>query len=178
MSAVLGRPKGSRNTKFAAGWRFRDLEVVADLGYRQVREIHPDSGKPRNMTHVLVRHIPCGATREMPSNYLNTWRRQVTKRGGSPRVRTWCSCRPSSVRGYVRAKGTRRAEHRVVMEKMLGRALLPDESVHHKNGIRGDNRPDNLELWTSLAQPSGQRARDLVDYARQILARYGEGEIP
>jgi Fe-S cluster biosynthesis and repair protein YggX len=52
------------------------------------------------------------------------------------------------------------SEHRVVMTEMLGRPLIKGESVHHKNGIRSDNRPENLELWVGPIR-HGQRASDV-----------------
>jgi hypothetical protein len=63
-------------------------------------------------------------------------------------------------------------EHVLVMSHVLGRPLRSYEQVHHRNGVRHDNRPANLELWAGH-QPKGQRVSDLVSWAREILACYG-----
>jgi hypothetical protein len=84
----------------------------------------------------------------------------------------------------VRAPGHPRAgrspyvfEHILMAEELLGRYLLKGESVHHINGVRDDNRPENLELWTR-PQPSGIRVSDAIAWARSIYDRYVDVGAP
>ncbi len=62
-------------------------------------------------------------------------------------------------------------EHRFVVETAIGRSLTEKETVHHKNGIKSENQPENLELWTKK-HPSGQRVTDMVAFCIDYLKEY------
>jgi hypothetical protein len=92
-----------------------------------------------------------------------------------PKGYVWIRC---PVPGHPNAKSKRGwiAEHVWVMSQVLGRPIRQGESVHHKNNIKHDNRPENLELWHTH-QPRGASVEDTLRWARWFLAEYG-AEFP
>jgi hypothetical protein len=124
----------------------------------------------------------CGRTKQVASSTCAECRSEA-----GPANSNWRGGRTRHNAGYlmIHVPGHPRAakspyvfEHILVAEAMLGRYLAPGETVHHRNGVRDDNRPENLELWTR-PQPPGIRARDAIAWAREILERYeGAGTSP
>ncbi|MGI5245073.1 HNH endonuclease signature motif containing protein [Dactylosporangium sp. CA-139066] len=99
---------------------------------------HIKSEKDRRLAQRRNRF--CGKTcsnRYVARNRKSTSYRHITPRGY---VAIWMPNHPMAQKtGYL-------LEHRLVMAEHLGRILLPDEVVHHKNEIKTDNRIENLEL--------------------------------
>lgn len=122
-----------------------------------------------------------GCDREATSKGLCEAHRGQQRRGQELRPLRAPTGRVIDSHGYVRVhrpdhpnamKAGWIGEHRLVMSEILGRPLLPHENVHHINGVRDDNRPENLELWSS-SQPKGQKVVDKLAWAREILDLYG-----
>ncbi len=73
---------------------------------------------------------------------------------------------------FLQTNGGWIEEHRLRMIIKLGRPLAEGENVHHKNGIRDDNRLRNLELW-STSQPPGASVTAKIRWAIEFLGQHG-----
>lgn len=104
-----------------------------------------------------------GGHRNKTGKMSHLWKGgRVVVRGGY--INVFAPDHPYAVGGkYVR-------EHRLVMEKKIGRYLERWEVVHHKNGIKNDNRIKNLELWTH-SHPAGSRLGEVAKHCPTCSCR-------
>ena len=161
-----------------ASWK-TDLRIGTKIGRWTI--IAPAVSDSKHKHSRWLCRCLCGTERSVASNSLRRqtsvscgcYRREylATKTGSNNPG--WKGGRIRNSGGYVQIRigNEYQLEHRFVMEQRLGRPLRDDENVHHKNGLKYDNRIENLELWIT-SQPSGQRPEDLVAWAEEILARY------
>ena len=153
---------------------------IADMATRPSGSAARRAGAPLKGCERAARHV----------GYCPMHARRADRNGGDPGgaepKRRWTAAigdRHTLATGYVRVKIGHEhprayasgwiLEHILVMEEKLGRRLLPGENVHHINGRRDDNRPENLELWVTM-QPAGQRPSDMLAWAQEVIRRYGD----
>ena len=112
--------------------------------------------------HVVCCSRSCARKLDAQLRGPSNWKGGVN-RHASGYLKELCKGHPHADKnGYV-------MQHRLVMERVLGRKLDSRERVHHKNGVRSDNRPENLELWSvDHKDPAGIR---LLDQIRHIWSK-------
>lgn len=78
------------------------------------------------------------------------------------------------IRGYVWENGIRRHvfQHRYIMEKILGRLILPHEDVHHIDGNKKNNSPSNLAILTHTAHASLTNKERAKVKSKKASSRY------
>lgn len=125
----LGQPRMSDETRKRIGETLKNKWLLNP-------ETHPKFGKKLSVEHRAKLSVSASGRCGDKHPRWNGGK-EITQSGY---ISVLKKDRPSAGRrGYIR-------EHRLVMEEHIGRYLLPSEVVHHINGIKTDNRIENLEL--------------------------------
>jgi len=172
---------GRKEIKIKPGDRYNNLVVIKELNRKNNKRRFLwkcDCGKEHEAYLYNVRHNQTHSCGCKLTNYLKVGQKGSNNpawKGGrrvdEGYVFIYMPDHPNAKsNGYVR-------EHTLIMSNYLGRPLEKGENIHHKNGVKDDNRLQNLELW-STSQPSGQRVVDKVAWAKEILEKYGEYNEP
>ncbi len=141
--------------------------------------------------HIYAPCIDCGKPRwirfyRVGTNLLQRCRKCMPKHTGVSRRmeahNSWKTGRHRTRPGYIKVKigldnplvslaspDGYAMEHRIVMAKYLGRLLDKNEVVHHKNGIKDDNRIENLELSTKGAHIRNHSKGYADGYAKGLI---------
>lgn len=173
--------------KLSGGYSIKvtcDHEICTSDGYRALSELQVGDSIVTNGEAVCKN---CGATEGIimrpQSKFAGYCRTCMYKLRRNPKHANYAEHTDSD--GYVLCRGDDIPDwhgftwqryiykHRLVMETHLGRALRKDEIVHHKNGIRDDNRLENLELTNVHEHHRIQHDATCQLYSADHCSKYG-----
>jgi hypothetical protein len=156
----------------------KDIPKIGDT--RKAREI----GKAGTNKYIWLGCNNCGYTRWVMSGFHNNKCIKCCNKGKNHAYESgqnsvnWKGGKHKSKHGYIWVRITpdsffyngRRyiLEHRLIMSEHLHRKLLPWEIVHHKNGVKNDNRLENLQLLGCRGKHNTQIARNLKGQFKKI----------
>jgi HNH endonuclease len=160
---------------------------------KEIKQYSDFSRNKANSDGLMIWCKPCASKKQKEYRLKNpeNWERQRQKNFVKWRetigVDSSIKIRKKSGEGYINRQGYLsykikdhpcadkngrvQASH-LVIYKNTGKILKKGESVHHKNGMRLDNRLENLEIW-STSQPAGQRVEDKIEWCIDFLSEYG-----
>jgi len=149
-----------RNKK--RGWRNHTCKSCKNSYMRQFNRTHKykkvceNCGKKFLGSKKITRF--CSGTCQNTGRFNPTWKGGIKRDKGY--VYLLVKNHPRASAGYV-------SEHRLVMEKKLGRYLKPNELVYHKNGVKSDNRIENLEIIQVIKHPDFHTGKVTCPYCHE-----------
>lgn len=128
-----------------------DISLITGICRSTIRLHLIKSGvKLRNVSEALNLHPEKLGRKGVRREFTDEWKKNM-----SESRKKYCeknskgkSLKPSGYYEITRGENKGRGLHVIIVEKMIGRPLKKDEVVHHENGIKSDNRPENLKLMT------------------------------
>jgi len=149
--------------------RLTVIEYVGVINQRNCWKVRCECGNEKIVKGISLTKsnpiVSCGCYRAELTSQRMSGKNHHSWKNGKPRLngKGYLEYRYGELRGVK--------EHRYLYEQHYGIKLLPHQNIHHINGVRTDNRIENLELWDD-SQPSGQRVEDKIEFYFNLISQY------
>ena len=103
-------------------------------------------------------------------SFTDEWKNNISK--AKKGIGSGFSKKPNGYIEITMGENKGRGQHVVIMEEMIGRSLMANECVHHKDGVRDNNDPSNLQLMTRSEHAKHHALESNNNRKRDSAGRY------